>query len=494
MQYRVWARQAQETGILVTNKFTAEPNEPHLPVLFYYVVGKISQWTGISAEFVYAYAAAILAFALTILLFFVVHHFLRPRYQAWWVFVIILLGGGLGAHLKLLSVLSFANNNFILRRTLIDGFWNSRPFEDYRGHYVFTTLFDTHFLLIWLVSLAALFALYSTFRKPSIWRVLLTAGLYVLATLLHVYEGITLIMITASITFLLWRKGLLSRSVLITSASVTLSVAACMAFQFLLYRSSGLPVSPWRAINILTSILLIAYPLAWVVIAWGIMEYWRKAAFKECFLLGWILGCTILTLSGPFYPYPDRGTVTLQIPLYIVAGAIYFSRFRRITPIAALIVIVLLGATPVWAVRAWWNQTTFSPDRPYIWMSAEHREMVDLLQQRASEKDLLMVDKSAFDWQTDDLWLVPEYPGIPFPGHFFLTVDYERKRAEAVDFFGSTSEEQEAFLRDRGIRFLYVPAEQDPERFERVRGLVLVNAASIGSLFEYTGGREDVDQ
>lgn len=492
MQYRVWARQTQETGILVANKFTSESNEPHLPVLFYFIVGKTSQWTGVSVELVYAYLGSLFAFALTILLFVVARRFMQTTYQALWVFVITLLGGGLGAHLKLLSTFGFAYDNFLLRRTLVDGFWNSLPFEDIRGNYIFTTLFDTHFLAIWLVSLAALFALYFTLRKPSIWRVPLTAGLYILATLLHVYEGVTLIMITASIVFLLWRKGLLNRSHLVISALMALSVVACMAWQFLLYRSSGLPLSPWRGPSILFSILLIAYPLAWVVIAWGIMGYWRKAGFKECFLLGWILGCTLLTLSGPFYPYPARGTMTLQIPMYIVAGAIYFSRFKRMTPAAALIVILFLGATPVWAVRTWWIHTTFAPDKPYMFMSAEHREVVDLLREQATDSDLLITDKSAPDWKTDDLWLAPEYPGKLYAGHFFLTDDYERKRAEVNRFFDSRPEEQATFLRDKGIRFVFVPAKQNPGRFERVPGLVLLKAATIGSLFEYTGTAEDV--
>src|SRR4030042_2854024 len=54
MQYRVWMRQTQETGILVANKFTNEPNKPHLLVVLYYAFGKASDWLNITPELVYA--------------------------------------------------------------------------------------------------------------------------------------------------------------------------------------------------------------------------------------------------------------------------------------------------------------------------------------------------------------------------------------------------------------------------------------------------------
>ena len=69
MQYRVWARQTQNTGILVDNKFTSEPNKPYLPVVCYYIVGQIAHWTKMSPEVVFAYAGSLFAFCLTILLF-----------------------------------------------------------------------------------------------------------------------------------------------------------------------------------------------------------------------------------------------------------------------------------------------------------------------------------------------------------------------------------------------------------------------------------------
>ncbi|HEY7317490.1 MAG TPA: hypothetical protein VIE89_07940, partial [Candidatus Binatia bacterium] len=320
MQYRVWTRQSQKTGVLVDNRFTGEANKPHLPVVFYYAIGKISEWSKISPEFVVICLGSVFAFGLIVFLFAIVRHFMITPYQTWWVFLIIVLGGGLGAYLKILNFIDLGHYSYVLKQTVIDGYRAQPVFEDYRSHYVFITLFDTHFLLIWLVALASILSFYFTLRQFSWGRAVLTGILFATATVLHVYEGVTLVVVTLAVAFVFWRKGFELRPALTTTAVCTLFVIACLTWIFLLYRSSGLPPPTWRGLTIPISTLLIAYPLAWLMMAFGLGQYWRNARFDECFLLGWALGCTALTLSGPFYPYPDRGTMTLQVPIYIIAG------------------------------------------------------------------------------------------------------------------------------------------------------------------------------
>jgi hypothetical protein len=257
-----------------------------------------------------------------------------------------------------------------------------------------------------------------------------------------------------------------------------------------MFRSSGLPIPQWSAQNILVSTLLLAYPLAWLIIIPCISDFYRNAGLKECFLLGWALGCIALTLSGPFYPYPDRGVYTLQIPLYLIAGIIYFSRYKCVKWNTILVIFLILGATPTMILKhTWLRFSRFNPDAPHVWMSPEHCEIVDVLRNRASEKDVLLVDKSAQDWDTDDLWLAPYHPGKLYCGHFFLTPNYEEKRAEVKHFFEtSKSEQQRAFLEQERIRFIFVNNKQNPYRFEHFFGMSLLKSTSIGSLFEYSLG------
>ena len=73
MQYRVWERQALESGVLVTDKFTSEPNEPHLLVIFYYIIAKLAMLFSVPFEFVYGYIGAVLAFLFVFVLFYIIH-------------------------------------------------------------------------------------------------------------------------------------------------------------------------------------------------------------------------------------------------------------------------------------------------------------------------------------------------------------------------------------------------------------------------------------
>ena len=493
MQYRVWLRLSQSSGPVVPNTFTTEPNTPHLPVFFYYFVGKASQWLHAPSEYLMAYLGAILAFILSVILFVTVRRFLPDPHQTWWVFTVILLGGGLGAHLKLWSFLGWGDQLFFIKRLLFEGAESWPLFEDYRSHYVFTTLFDTHFLLIWTVMMLSILSIYSTMLRATALHVACTAISCAAMTLLHMYEGVTLIMISAGIALVCWCRRTRRGSSLAALVTCVLAVGVCLGWLWNLYHSSGLLLPQWRAVNILVSTLLIAYPLAWLLIAWGGANYWRRGGDDGCFLVGWALGCLVLTLSGPFYPYPDRGTMTLQVPLYIIAGLIYFARRPRVGPAAAVIAVLALGATPAFVMHVQWRGSTFTEDSPHVFMNDDHATILEALRQHATSEHVLLVDKTQKEWITDDLWLAPEFPGRLFGGHFFLSKDYDAKRADITRFYRSRDvDEQAEFLNQRGISFVYVDANADPQRFARVPGLNLVSASTVGSLFEFDRGQQQV--
>lgn len=481
IQYRAWMRISQQTGVLVSNNFTAEPNAPHLPVMLYYALGKAAAWTAQKPEWVMATAGSLFAFLLTLLLFLTVRLFLPSTRAVWWTFGILMVGGGLGAHLKLVGRFEAVRNNFIARRLIVEPIFDpaTAVFEDFRGHYIFATLFDTHHLVNWLTATVAVLSLYFALRRFSLLRLLAMTTLYALATALHVYEGVTLAAVTAGVAYFCWRKRLLRRREWVTLAAGPAAAFLTLTGLYLLQQLSGLPVSPWRAPGIFLAIVLLAYPLAWLVIAWGFSSFWPSAGLRECFLLGWAAGCTVLTLSGPYYPYPDRGTMTMQIPLYLIAGLIYFSRFERMRLAHAVLALALTAATPSWLLLKWREQTRFRPDAPQVFLSSAHREILRTLAGRSSASDVLLADLN------ETLWLAPEYNGKHYCGHFFLTVHYDRKRAAVSRFFAAGPEQQAALLEREGIRFLYVAARQNPERFTAVPGLKAIAANSAGALFEY---------
>lgn len=485
MQYRVWMRQGELEGPVVENKFTSEANQPHLIIFFYFLIGKIAGWSHSSPEWVYAYLGALLGFVYMFLLFAFVRQYFKDNAQAAWVFAIVLFGGGLGTYLKIIQGKVFFQQIPILNRTIIQAVWNNPVFEDFRGNYLFRALFDPHFLLLWLVFTLTMFVLLLCLKRTSTIRLILVAGLSLFVVLLHIYEGVTLLAILAATAFFSWRKHILNYNTAITLTTSTLAALAGMGFIFYLYSQSSLPLPTWVGVNMLFSNLLLAYPLAWLMYFIGISGYWQKAGLEEVFLLGWSGGCVLVFLSAPYFPYSDRGTLTLQIPLYLVAGTIYFTRFKRITVITVLVVLMTIMVTPTWMVYNSWKNTTFSPETPALFVNAEHRQLIDLLKDHSGRNDLLVADLSKVDWMRDLLWLAPEYPGRHYCGHFFLCVDYTQKRNELIHFYQADPEEKAKFMDEIGARFVFVGPEHNFNQFEQTPGLELLLSNSEGAIFEY---------
>jgi hypothetical protein len=479
IQYRQWMRQSQSSGVFVDDRFTGEPNRPHLPVLLYYVLGRIARIGGWTPELVMAYAGCVFAVALTVLLFMTVRHFMADRYRTLWVFAVIVAGGGLGTHYKLLARFQAVRNNLITRRLFVEPIWdpNVLVFEDYRGHYVFTTFFDTHYLFTWLPTLAALMCFYFALRHASFARITAAALLFSLTTFVHIYEAPLLAAIAALTALLCRRKGLLRQRQWMVIAAVSTAALGTIAVLFAIQRASGIPFPSWREVNIAASMLFIAYPIAWIVIAGGLASYWRGAELQDCFLLSWAGACTAMTLSGPFYPYPDRGTMTLQVPIYIIAGLIYFRRHTRVAPLATLAAIAILAPMPIWAMLRWEPYLRFSSSSSFMFTSAEHRRVLNTLSNLARPSDVLVAE------QQDVRWLAPEYRGRHYCAHFFLTVNFEKKKAEMTEFFADPAAHV-AFLK-HGVRFLFAPAARDPERFAAIPGMMRLRSENIGTLFEY---------
>jgi hypothetical protein len=188
----------------------------------------------------------------------------------------------------------------------------------------------------------------------------------------------------------------------------------------------------------------------------------------------------VLTLAGPFFPYPDRGTMTLQIPLYIIAAGIWFTRHRRVGWLGALAIILLLGSTPYWVVSRLGARTEFDAAESHKWLTPDHMRVIDVLGSRAGRSDVLVAD------QTNLRWLAPDYPGRHYAGHFFLTVDFRRKQEVLAAFFDSASAEQRsAFLDQSSAGWVFLDEAYDPGEFTSLPGVHLVLQTPVGSLLQH---------
>ena len=480
MQYRVWERQSGREGPIVTNRFTTEPNARYLPVFFYWAIGGAARATGATPEAVYAYSGALLAVVLVVLLFGVMREFLPDPAHHTWPLIALIFGGGVGGHLKLLQALPGIGTSAIVERLVTQPLDDWPVFDEYRSHYVVRTLFDSHFLLLWIACVAAVFALYLAVRRWTPERAAGVCALFAGVTLLHIYEGLTLVAIAMGAAAALWRdtpEGVNARR---AAAWTTATVALCYLALGLLFRRSGLSLPSWHAINILSATLLVAFPISWVLLAVGGVRYFRDGGVPARFIIGWALACTAVTLSGPFYPYPDRGTMTMQVPLLIATGAIYFMRWRRLTMRAGVIALVLMGATPLWQFSRSWYYSGFRADAPFMHINGAHRQSLAALHQAADTSDVLLAEPR------DLLWLAPEFPGRFYVGHFFLTVNYKAKN-EALTRAVLSPDSMPALLQRSGGTLLFINADRQPPRFAALGNLQPLAQTDVGTLFRVGG-------
>jgi hypothetical protein len=147
--------------------------------------------------------------------------------------------------------------------------------------------------------------------------------------------------------------------------------------------------------------------------------------------------------------------------------------------LAAVAVLAASAMSPVKSYRDFFKRAAFRPDRPAVFLDASHRDVLDALRREADAQDVLVAH------ETDLLWLTPAHSGRLYCGHFFLTVDYEAKRA-ATDAF--LSEPDAAFLTRAGIDLVFVSREDreqraKPDRFATLSGLRVLFANDAGTLF-----------
>ncbi|MGQ0646184.1 MAG: hypothetical protein ACT4P7_01365 [Gemmatimonadaceae bacterium] len=476
MQYRVWTRQSQREGPIVTNRFTTEPNRAHLPIFFFWGIGKAASALGTSPERVYAYAGSVLAALLALLTFATVRHFLPDARQTWWVVVPLFVAGGLGGHFKILAQVPGIGQSDSFTRLVAIPLEAYPPFEDYRSHFIVKALLDTHSIMLWIVGLGAVMALWFAMERTSLRRIVLAAMMFALMTVMHVYEGITLLAIAGGVVLCCWPLSGNRRGLAVLLSACTLSVVICYVALGALFSRSGLPLPEWRAINILVTTLLMAYPVAWALMGWGGLALWRRAGLRERFLFGWALGCTMVTLSGPFFPYPDRGTLTMQVPLFIIAAMIFFARWRTVSLRQAAVLVAVCGATPLWLAARTWHFSGFRTDAPFQYVNASHRAAQAALNARADTSHILLADTP------DLLWLAPTFPGRLYVGHFFLTVGFSAK-VGALRAGLDDPALMPPLLATSGAHFVFVNARHGPERFATVPGLTPIARESVGWLF-----------
>ena len=259
-------------------------------------------------------------------------------------------------------------------------------------------------------------------------------------------------------------------------------------WQVLKWKTAGLPLPEWRGPYLLFAVAVVGYPFVFLTAPMGAAHFVKNADMDDSFIAGWAAGLLAIVLSSPFYPYSVRGTVTLAIPLAIIACRVYFRNRRRVSFPHAAVAIVLMIGLPVHIAHTWRRNLEFRPDRTYIWINQNHKDVIGYLREHAAESDLLLVDRRRAPWQTDDRWLAPAFRGRMYSGNYFLTPNYSAKRGGVIQFYHEMESATRAtFLEQAKIRWVFAGPENDLPKLRNTPGLVLRLSFPEGSLLEYIG-------
>lgn len=480
MQYRVWMQQVLDEGMVVSNGLTPDPTGRFLPVLLYWILGHLAAWGGWRPEFVYQYAGGVLAAILAVLAWGVLRRFVpsgRPRSVA---LAVLLVGGGIGGFLRLAEMTGVFASVAAFDIYLLEPTRLVPIFEDYRQHYFVNVFFDTHFLFIWVLATLSVLAFLAGRGRGGAGWTLVTALLWGVTSLAHVYTGLTLVSIGAFVLLLDALDGRFHRADLARAVVPVMTVAGVLLWMLARQRASGFPMPRWREPLILPTTLLLAFPLQFALLAWRGGAVWRHRDDDTRALFGWALGCLVLTLAGPFYPYPSRGTMTLAYPLTALAALAWIRGGRRIGGPALLTVLVLTGSTLAWRMGVNVQRVAVADDKPWSYLTPDHLRILDALETASSPESVLLAG------EPDVLWLVPRNRGRPWVAHFFLTSQWDRRAAEARRFFDGEAEP--SFLEDRGIDLAFVPAGAPVGPMLRGRpGVEVVADNAVGTLFRVRG-------
>ncbi len=270
MQYRVWLRQTQDEGVVVSNRFTLESNNRHLPVLLYYAVGRTAKLLDARAEVVYAYAGALFAMVLVWLVWLAVCAFLPPGRLAKWTFAAILAGGGLSGYFTMVQEYERLHSLPLVSSLILEHLRNGvllGPFEGYRDGYVISAILDTHNGLYWSLVTGAMLVLYRCAQGGRAVWIAGAAAFFALTTLIHVHQAVPLLAMSGGAVGLCTVRGLpVRRGVGILLAVWAATIAALLTIAWLV-RMSGLeaPIRPRMPAYFVT--LLIAFPLTAAVAA-----------------------------------------------------------------------------------------------------------------------------------------------------------------------------------------------------------------------------------
>lgn len=418
--------QGASGNLLFRNFMTGEPHGPTFLHPLFLVLGWISGLFHLAPLVVWHAARALLTLLFLIALEKLLRTFVAGERQRRWIFVFMLIAGGLLAR----------NADGSLFLPLL-----------YSPLQVFTLLTTTVFFLLFLHQR----------ERWTRWSVSLLLGLTSLQAVNHPYT--LLIWISVPFVFL-WVEVLL-RKLSVRQAIRQYTPVAVAGFAGVLYLALvvlGSPIlrawsvramnPPWHLAD--TLLILGVRPILFLIgvaVVWPMLR--RNAGLR--LLLVWTV--TVLALAHSPYPYAGRLMLLLHIPLGVIAGMGAWQLWQRAGMSAAKRLAVFFFLTLAISDNAshlWQNLSGHYPGSGFRYLDGKTHNALQWVRQETPEHALIL---HASTWDTLFSQQAYRRSYIVSGG---LTADYERKLFPVLSIYAGqyTQEQLRDFLRRMNIQYI----------------------------------------
>jgi hypothetical protein len=439
-QYFSWLR-AHQQSMIVSNMMTPEPNQPAFFNLLWFVLGRLTLWTGMSMAAAFQLLRLVAGAAFGVALFWLFGLLAEDRRERWLATALVLVGGGLG---WIWAVEKYLSRRGDLLYPLDAQVAEPNAFLSLIGY--------PHFLLAAALVLA-IFGLFLVGERAGQTRYhALAAGLALTLGLQHAYDLITIYLVLGVYLLLRWwnvRQFPWRGAIGLTLIGLISSPPAA----YFTYLTTHDPI--WRRVlaqfanagvytpNPLHLLIVLGpqLPLA----AAALPGLWRRRTDADLLLLTWaVVGFGLLYIPTDFQihmlnPY--------QVPLAILAvrtarriamapGGILTNgragaRLQRWAPVALLLV-----AIPINIYLLGWRFVDLGRHRAPYFLHREEVAALEWLDHQGGDAIVLSGETLG--------QYVPALSGKrAVLAHWAQTVDYFTKRDEVARFFDPATSDAE---------------------------------------------------
>lgn len=473
MQYFSWQRD-HRSAWLVSNRMTAEPNEPALFNLLWLAVGRAEALSGLSLQTLFQVVRVLASAALLLVLYGLCGLFTRGRAERWLAYLVIVFGAGLGW--------VWVAEKYLLRT---DG--PRFPLDVYliEPNTLFVMMGFPHFTIATAL-IASVFGCFLLALRTRRWGYAVAAALLALTlTLQHAYDLLIIGLVPAgALALIAWRDWRLPWRGAAYLALIGLVAAPPAAYFTLLttrdpfwqrvlaqFANAGVYTPPPYRLFIVMGVplLLAALSIAWALLAL-IARKPRRSQIRrdllaaqsdaDLFLWSWF-GMGLLLLYVPT-DFQIHMFTAWQVPVALLAVRGLYRRalptlanhkpqLARLLP-AALLIAVLPTNLYLFA----WRFVDLGRHQAPYYLTRGEDEAMAWLDQHATRDSVVLSGLNLGQF-------VPARSDArAFLSHWAQTVDFYAKQAQVRGFFAATTSDAERvrLLRANAVTYVLYGAEE----------------------------------